>query len=68
MPSSNALRQRFSRTGRPPLASARSMNRRIPAPKSSEKSPINFWSTKISPPMPTIQSNQDSEPPALRFR
>ena len=68
MLSSRALRQRFNRTGRPPLASARSMNSRIPAPNSSEKTPMNFWSTKISPPMPTAQSNQDSEPPALRLR
>ena len=42
MASSKAFRQRFSKTGRPPLASARSMNSRIPAPKSSENSPMNF--------------------------
>ena len=39
------------------------MKRIIPAPKSSENSPMNFWSMKISPKMPTAQSSQVSEPP-----
>ena len=29
---------------------------------------MNFWSTKISPKMPTAQSSQDSDPPALRLK
>ena len=44
------------------------MKRIIPAPKSSEKSPMNFWSMKISLKMPTAQSSQVPEPPVLRFR
>ena len=68
MPSSRTLRHRFSRTGRPSRRSARSMNRSIPAPNSSEKIPMNFWSMKISPNTPMVQSSQVSDPPALRFR
>ena len=30
--------------------------------------PMNFWSMKISPKMPTAQSGQVSKPPALRFK
>ena len=56
MPSSRALRQRLSSTGRASRASARSMKSRMPAPNSSEKTAMNFWSTKISPKMPTAQS------------
>ena len=68
MSSSSAFRHRFSAAARLPRPLARSMNRTIPAPNSSENSPMNFWSTKTSPRMPTVQSSHVSEPPALRLR
>ena len=66
--SSSVLRQRFSRTARAPLRLARSMKRIIPAPNSNENSPMNFWSTKTSPKMPTAQSSHVSEPPTSRLK
>ena len=68
MSRSRALRHRFSRTARLPLPLARSMKRTIPAPNSSENSPMNFWSTNISPRMPIAQSSGVCEGPALRLK
>ena len=66
--SSSAFRHRFSTTAPFPLRLARSMKRIMPAPNSSENNPMNFWSMKTSPKMPTAQSNHVSEPPALRLK
>ena len=44
------------------------MKRIIPAPNSRENNPMNFWSTKTSPKMPTDQSSHVSEPPALMLK
>ena len=68
MTSSSAFRHRLSTTARLPLPLARSMKRIIPAPNSNENNPMNFWSTKTSPKMPTDQSSHVSEPPALRLK
>ena len=62
MPSSRALRQRFSRTGLPSRRSARSMNSSMPAPNSREKRAINFWSMNISPKIPTAPIQPGSRP------
>ena len=68
MSSSSALRHMFSSTARAPLAAARSMNRIMLAPNSSENKPMNFWSTKISPNTPTAQSSQLFDPSALKLK
>ena len=66
--SNSAFRHRFSTTARLPLPLARSMKRIIPAPNSRENNPMNFWSMKTSPKMPTAQSSCVSKPPALRLK
>ena len=68
MPRSRAFRQKLSQPARRPLSRARSKKRTMPAPNSIEKSPMNFWSTKISPAPPMAQSSQVSMPPAPMFQ